>query len=36
MVGATPAVDYRNIGNVVYFGYGTTHFRASRCARAPS
>ena len=28
MVGATPAVDYRNIGNVVYFGYGTTHFQS--------
>ena len=28
MVGATPAVDYRNIGNIVYFGYGTTHFQS--------
>ncbi|WZB61689.1 hypothetical protein WJ970_32725 [Achromobacter xylosoxidans] len=28
MVGATPTVDYRNIGNIVYFGYGTTHFQS--------
>ena len=36
MVGATPAVDYRNIGNIVYFGYGTTHFQSIALRAAPS
>ena len=36
MVGATPAVDYRNIGNVVYFGYGTTHFQSIAARGRPA